>query len=78
MIYGSFPALKYQRWKNKGRVVVVGVCGGGDWQRIYQYLYRKQHVMVTLIPFPTFYCANHTRGSIRVLPPVENTRLDCH
>lgn len=40
MIYGSFPALKYQRWENKRKK---------DWQRIYQYLYHKQDVMVILI-----------------------------
>lgn len=40
MIYGSFPALKYQRWENKRKT---------DWQRIYQYLYHKQDVMVILI-----------------------------
>lgn len=49
-----------------------------DWQRIYQYLYYKQDVMVILILFPTFNCANHTRGSIRMIPPVENMLLDCH
>lgn len=43
MIYGSFPALKYQRWENKRKK---------DWQRIYQYLYHKQDVMVILILFP--------------------------
>lgn len=40
-----FPALKYQRWENKR---------GKDWQRIYQYLYYKQDVMVILILFPHF------------------------
>ncbi len=44
MIYGSFPALKYQRWENKRE-------GKKDWQRIYQYLYHKQDVMVILILF---------------------------
>lgn len=72
MIYGSFPALKYQRWENKRGKKKK------DWQRIYQYLYYKQDVMVILILFPTFNCANHTRGSIRMIPPVENTLLDCH
>lgn len=43
------------------------------WQRIYQYLYNKQDVMVVLIPFSTFDCANHTRGSIRVNPPVTDS-----
>lgn len=72
-----FPLLNTKDGRTRGGWWWWGYVGG-DWQRIYQYLYRKQHVMVTLIPFPTFYCANHTRGSIRVLPPVENTRLDCH
>lgn len=52
--------------------------GKKDWQRIYQYLFHKQDVMVLLILPPTFYCANHTRGSICLTPAVANMQLDCH
>lgn len=64
-----FPLLNTKDGRTRGKK---------DWQRIYQYLYHKQDVMVILILFPTFYCANHTRGSIRVTPAVENMQLDCH
>lgn len=64
-----FPLLNTKDGRTRGKK---------DWQRIYQYLYYKQDVMVILILFPTFYCANHTRGSICVTPAVENMQLDCH